>query len=89
MKPTATTPAHLGLQDDVRVAREEVALVALVVGWLLHDGELLYAPDLEADLLADAGVAWVEHSGHARGWLESCGRVSAGGGWHIGGPYQT
>ncbi len=63
--------AHLGLEDDVRVARVELTLVGLVRFLLLDHSKLLDAPDLKANLLADTLEAGVEDSGHAGGGLEA------------------
>ena len=63
--------AHLGLEDDVRVARVELTLVGLVCFLLLDHSKLLDAPDLKANLLADTLEAGVEDSGHAGGGLEA------------------
>ena len=66
---TERNNAHLGLQDNVRVASVELAVVRLVARRLLDDLELLDAPDLQADFLADALEAGVED-----------GRETSGGG---------
>ncbi len=54
----------LGLKDDVRVARVELALVRAVCRCLLDDSEFLNTPNLETDLLAhaleDGGRMWFE-----------------------------
>jgi hypothetical protein len=48
----------------------KLALEALVASGLLHNFELLNAPDVNAGLLADTLEAGVEHSGHSGGGLE-------------------
>ncbi len=57
---------HASVEDDVGIALVELALVALVLGVLLHDGELLNAPDLEAGTLTGALEAGVEDRRHAK-----------------------
>ncbi len=64
--------SHLGVEDDVRIALVQLALVRLVRGRLLDHLELLHAPDLETGTLSDPLVAGVEHGGHAKRRLKLC-----------------